>query len=376
MAGCCALQGDESSTCMGLLLPFLTGLGGDANCLGSMQDWDVISHMHVPCTFGPGESKVVSAPEQPVNVAEQLADGRAGAVCGSDADCSGGNCAHSAAGGGGFCTRACEVTSECGSGGMCSGGQSPASKLCLGTCNVQADCRDGFVCIGRLQGAVISLPGVCSPKRHLESLADNVVGRVCQEDAECGGGECAASNLLGTTYPANYCTGRCYDDAQCGQGGVCLWTHHSSDPGYCLQRCAADADCTREDYGCWELADSVRTLHACYPLLPALPDGRAGQACSQDADCGGRHARCAKQLPYDGLVTNDLRPAPGGYCTQPCALDRECGAGAQCVNSGSTGGMCLASCSTARSCREGYVCFAHSRDNDDRAAVCVTPSSP
>jgi hypothetical protein len=373
MAGCCALQGSESATCSGLLLPFLAGLGGDANCLGSMQDWDVVAHLHVPCTFGSGEPSTNSEPAQPTNPAAQLADDRAGAACTSDADCPGGNCAIAAATGDGYCTRACEAAAECGRAGRCSGGQAVSSKQCLATCQEHADCREGFVCTGKLEGARISLPGVCSPKRRVDQLADNVAGRACEDDAACGGGKCAQTSLLGTSYPGNYCTARCYEDAQCGQGGVCLRTHHSSDPGYCLQSCAADADCTREDYGCWELGDGERTLHACYPLQRALPDDRAGEPCSADADCGGPHAFCAKELPYDGLVTNELQPAAGGYCTQRCALDRECGAGAQCINYGSSGGLCLASCSNTAPCRNDYVCFPHSRDNDETAAVCVTP---
>jgi len=373
MAGCCALQGAESSVCMGLLLPFLAGLGGDANCVGSMMDWDVVSHMHVPCTFGPGEPSVEPDPAPPTSDAPQLAEGRAGADCSTDADCPGGSCAQAAANGVGYCTRACEAASECGSTGMCSGGHGTSGKQCLARCEEHADCRDGFVCTGKLDGARLTVPGVCSPKRRADQLADKVAGRSCESDDECSGGTCARTNLLGTSYPGNYCTARCYDDAHCGKGGVCVWSHHSSEPGYCLQRCAADTDCTREDYGCWELGDGVRTLQACYPLLRALPNGRAGQACSTDAECGSPHAYCAKELPYDGLVTNELQPAPGGYCTQRCALDRECGAGAQCINYGSSGGLCFASCSSAAGCRDGYVCFPHSRDNDETAAVCVTP---
>ncbi|HET8937754.1 MAG TPA: hypothetical protein VFN67_30125 [Polyangiales bacterium] len=373
LSGCCALQGTETGVCFGLLLPFLASWGGDGNCLGTMMDWDVVSHMHVPCTFGPGEPSSFSAPPQPQSAEPKLADDHAGKRCEQDADCPGGNCAEAAAGGGGFCTRACEVTSECGHGGMCSGGTSTEGKLCLASCEVQGDCRAGFVCSSHLEGSGLSVPGACSPKRQADQLSDNTAGRACERNEECSGGQCAKTNLIGTSYPGNYCTARCYEDVHCGKGGVCLWTHQSADPGYCLQACAGDADCTRDDYGCWELGDGTRLLHGCYPRNRPLPDGRAGQACASDADCGAPHAKCATEIAYSGLVTNDLQPAPGGYCTQPCALDIECGAGAQCINSGSSGGRCFASCGKDKPCREGYECFAHSRDNDLTSAVCVAP---
>lgn len=373
LAGCCALQGTETSVCLGLLLPFLSSWGGDGNCLGTMQDWDVVSHLHVPCTFGPGEPAQIDEAAQPQSAEPRLADDHAGADCQRDEDCPGGHCARSAADGGGYCTRACEVTSECGRGGICSGGTSRTGKQCLARCEAESECRAGFVCSARLEGAALSVAGACSPKRRPDQLADNTAGRACHDDAECSGGHCAKTNLVGTGYPGNYCSARCYDDTHCGKGGVCVWTHQSADPGYCLQACESDAQCTREDYGCWELGDGTRTVHGCYPRNRPLPDGRAGHACANDADCGAPHAKCAKELAYSGLVTNDLQPAPGGYCTQPCALDLECGAGGQCINYGSSGGHCFATCSTKKACREGYECFAHSRDNDPTASVCVTP---
>jgi hypothetical protein len=207
--------------------------------------------------------------------------------------------------------------------------------------------------------------------RQPDQLADHVAGRACQVDAECSGGACSATNLLGTPYPGNYCTARCYEDSQCGVGGVCLWTRNADDLGDCLGSCNADADCARDDYGCWEISDGTRVLHACYPRKPPLPDRRAGQPCSVDADCGARDATCAKQLPYDGLATNEKVDVSGGYCTQRCALDRECGEGAQCINYGTSGGLCLATCTSNATCRAGYVCFQHFRNGDESAGVCV-----
>jgi hypothetical protein len=221
---------------------------------------------------------------------------------------------------------------------------------------------------------VIVISGACHPLRQPDQLADHSAGRACQVDADCSGGSCSGTNLLGTTYPGNYCTARCYEDAQCGQGGVCLWTRNSDALGYCLASCNADADCGREDYGCWDMSDGARVLHACYPLKKALPDRSAGKPCTLDADCGAPEASCAKQLPHSGLSTNELVDVPGGYCTQRCSLDRECGEGAQCINYGTSGGLCLATCTSEATCRAGYECFAHFRNHDETASVCVAAS--
>jgi hypothetical protein len=50
LEACCAMQGDETLQCMQLVRA-LERLSGDASCLGAMQDWDVVSHLKVPCKF-------------------------------------------------------------------------------------------------------------------------------------------------------------------------------------------------------------------------------------------------------------------------------------------------------------------------------------
>jgi hypothetical protein len=380
VAHCCALQGAGAKYCIDVVAPLVSSLGGDSNCIGNMMDLGFLPLLPVPCTFGPVEPVASPGADMGGNSAEPapaLADQHAGSACASDADCPGGECAPgpdgAAAGSGistGFCTRPCEASYECGADGVCSG--SPDAKQCFAACREQSDCRDGFVCSGEIQGATLTLPGSCRPKRQVDQLEDGVVGRACAGDGDCSGGYCGTENLLGTSYPGGYCTGRCYEDAECGRGGLCLWTRVSSDPGYCLQGCGSDADCTRDDYGCWELGDGSRVLHACYPRLRPLPDQRAGMACTSDADCGAPHASCAKTLPFYGsFSTNDKRDAPGGYCTQPCALDIECGAGGQCISYGTSGGLCFGSCAADNPCRDGYACYPHGRANDASATVCV-----
>lgn len=375
VAYCCALQGPEASYCLSTLVPLLSGFGGDDSCIGNMIDLGFTPLLHVPCTFGPVES-----PSEPImrttssDPDTQLADRHAGIACASDADCPGGMCAQaSEASANGFCTRACEASFECGREGVCSG--AVGAKQCFAACWDQSECREGFRCIGRADGGAIRFPGSCLPERRTDHLEDGIAGRACTDDVQCNGGHCASQNLLGTSYPGNYCTGRCYHDAQCGQGGVCMWTPGLSDPGYCLQRCSSDADCTRDDYGCWELSDGSRPVHACYPRMRPLPDHRTGGACTSDAECGAPNASCAETLPFYGsFYTNETREAPSGYCTQRCALDIECGAGAQCINYGTEGGLCFATCTPEKPCREGYACYPHGRDNDPTASICVVAS--
>jgi hypothetical protein len=111
-------------------------------------------------------------------------------------------------------------------------------------------------------------------------------------------------------------------------------------------------------------------LHACYPGADPLPDHSVGLPCEDQSACGTQQAQCAKEMPYGSFATSEIARAPGGYCTQPCSLDEECGAGAECVNVNTRGGLCFASCSDAAPCRDGYTCLAHLRDNAD-AKVCV-----
>lgn len=383
---CCALQGTSSNGCLGLVVPLAASFGGDANCVGAMNDWDVLSHLHVPCTYGaPADDAGAPdaqelAPELPQSAEAMLADDAVGKPCSEDAECPGGVCARAAPGdtgtsSAGYCSRACVTSSECGTAGICVALPQHAGKRCLPECQQTADCRDGFVCAGNLEGSTLNLPGSCRPARAVGQLADGVAGRACSDDAACSGGQCAHTTLLGTTYPGNYCTATCYLDEQCGQTGVCLWPKGSVDPGYCLQRCETQDDCTRDGYRCWQLGDGERTLRACYPGATPLPDHTAGKPCESQSDCGAEHATCEKELPYAGLTTNELVPAPDGYCTQHCALDLECGAGSQCVNYGTQGGICLANCTQSSDCRSGYTCYLHGRDHDPEASVCI-PSDP
>jgi Cys-rich repeat protein len=107
------------------------------------------------------------------------------------------------------------------------------------------------------------------------------------------------------------------------------------------------------------------------PGAKPLPDHVVGNACSDDADCGGGTMTCATALTKVS--------APLGYCSQSCALDADCGAGGTCisgVNAISLSlGTCYKSCVPPEACRDGYSCRSFSGLSDDQRGVC-TPDRP
>jgi hypothetical protein len=91
----------------------------------------------------------------------------------------------------------------------------------------------------------------------------------------------------------------------------------------------------------------------CNPAADPLADNTAGNACAGDADCGGAMGTCASELPIAGVagILGQTLAAPGGYCSQSCLEQIDCGAGGVCVT-----GACFASCSAQTDCRDGYLC--------------------
>ena len=312
-----------------------------------------------------------------VDVRSGLADDTAGRACSRDGDCPGGHCVKLAAPKTAYCSAPCTNAAQCGRGGSCvpstDTDDGAEVKECLAACMTSDECREGYTCIGATRLAQFPVVGSCRPDQATDMLGDDVAGRACGADDECSGGRCASLDPLGASYPGNYCTGRCYDDADCGRGGVCLVQPDALDAGYCLQRCGSEADCARDGYRCWALGAGERLLHACFPGADPFPDHLTGKACAADADCAGRSGACMQSLPFLNFSNGEAYPAPGGYCTQPCSFDADCGAGAQCVSHSTHGALCFASCSEAQPCRTGYTCLAHLRDGDPSAEVCAPP---
>jgi hypothetical protein len=66
--------------------------------------------------------------------------------------------------------------------------------------------------------------------------------------------------------------------------------------------------------------------------------------------------------------------APGGYCTQHCAIDGDCGAGGICVSGVDIvtllAGICVKSCTPPSGCRDGYTCLSPGGQVGDERGVC------
>jgi hypothetical protein len=307
----------------------------------------------------------------------QLPDKTAGKGCKRDSDCPNGKCTRELQVGsmtesrpapGGYCTASCEADAQCGSNGECSVAAQSDRGLCLGSCKTQADCREGYACVGGGSSFGLQLSGSCQPMQVADKLGDRVAGRECASDGDCLGGSCASASSLGAKYPGNYCTGRCWEDTECGEGGACLVFTGTAEAGWCFDHCESDTDCGRRGYRCAQLKPDFK---ACFPAPDALPDNTAGKPCTSDAECGGAKDTCVTELPFDTFSTYNNIAAPGGYCTLKCSLDGECGAGAQCISRGLQGGLCLKSCADKPDCREGYGCEVHGRDLDANDKVCV-----
>lgn len=317
-----------------------------------------------------------------VGDAGQLPDKTAGKGCKRDSDCPNGMCVkalqigsmtESRAAPGGYCTTGCTTDSECGEGGQCSVPAGSDRGMCLSSCHLQSECRTGYVCVGGGSGTGTPIAGSCEPMQAAEQLGDRVAGRACASDGDCLGGSCASTSPVGAAYPGNYCTGRCWADSDCGEGGGCIAPAATSSAGWCYETCSADTDCDRSGYRCMQLSPSFK---GCFPAPKPLEDGTTGKACKSDDDCGGQSGTCVTELPFGTFSGYEDIAAPGGYCTLKCSLDSECGTGAQCVSHLSKGGLCLKQCATRADCREGYGCELHGKYNMPEDKACVPREIP
>lgn len=203
--------------------------------------------------------------------------------------------------------------------------------------------------------------GKSSAQSDAGGLADGIVGKSCSEDRECGTGTCQKTiSVANTMYPGGYCTGPCRADGECGAHGVCV-PGLRGRAGSCYLGCENDASC-RDGYICRVVSGVGR----CVPGAKPLPAGVVGNACTSDGDCGGTANTCAAKL-------GDL-DATGGYCTQSCAIDGDCGEGGRCINGINVvtinSGRCYRSCGPDAPCRAEYECRSPS-GADLSPGVCV-----
>lgn len=196
-------------------------------------------------------------------------------------------------------------------------------------------------------------------------LAAGVIGAACGLDGDCAQGRCQlAERITSTPYPGGYCTGPCSTDAECTTEGLCVPGFRGAT-GSCARRCERDYDCGREGYRCRVIGDAGR----CAPGPRPLPDHAAGAACASDMDCGGGAGTCSATLAG--------HDAPGGYCTQPCSIDGDCGDGGVCINGIMVPtlptGVCYSACASPADCRAGFECRPLSGTPGDRGVCAAAP---
>jgi hypothetical protein len=240
-----------------------------------------------------------------------------------------------------------------------------------------ATCRS---CPGTVAGFVCSPQGTCVPgeDQGLECSAETCVG-CCeglscvpyadQSASACGalGGSCA-SCLGGNVCHQGACTSSPPDAGTCGGTGQACCTGFTCSSGLSCQFgvCqAGQADAGTSDAG--TQADAGTTVDA---GTDAGTGGSlaVGDACSLNSECQSNQCR--------------IFGFPGGYCTQACTTNSECGAGAVCGYDPDDASLriCLRSCSlpgTTSECRSAYVCEKRATPSGAPACVpgCNSPTS-
>lgn len=344
-------------------------------------------------------------------VAKVFTDRTSGKACTTDKDCGNGSCKKelpvssllgatgSLTAPGGYCSFECGQSADCGEGGICLGanaggllaglgGMASSSKgLCLARCDASSQCREGYRCADANGTAVNSsgagaapggtAAGACQVAPATDKINGAAVGGACSADGDCGGGRCSTMDMTGSAYPGGYCSGRCLTDADCGERALCdlgaagAFGLGSANAGTCYRSCTADAECGRDGYRCRGGAGNA--AKRCIPGAKPLADGTVGKTCSADAECGGAAMSCITQMQvfnagaFNGQMVNASQLTtqvsyPGGYCSQRCVEDVDCGAGGSCVGGlGAFGGAfaagtCYKSCGADGDCRAGYRC--------------------
>jgi hypothetical protein len=188
---------------------------------------------------------------QPLPTPAQLRPDEAGKLCSKDDDCGEGLCAERGHSYGGYCTGLCIFDADCGRGGTCVRGPYGSSGICAEACQKDSDCqRDdtGWGC-GR--------DGQCVREANPVSS----VGAACEKNDDCGGGTCRVIGLTGERYPDGYCVGRCDEDSDCGEHGVCI------NGLTCLRACTSSQQC-RPEYACRAHPQAIgddTDVTVCYP---------------------------------------------------------------------------------------------------------------
>lgn len=286
-----------------------------------------------------------------------LSDGVVGRTCETSDDVCGpfGRCARELTGGAafsryvdplpaplGYCSAECSKHEECGSDGVCFGrGLLSTGGECRRACARDQDCEADQECahlnVSRHNDLPL-LPSTCQPKPETDQLPAGQAGRACDERTPCEAGFCAEA----THAQGGFCSGRCTEDAHCGEGGVCVRGAYGS-AGICRERCEVSSDCQNRAAG-WGCAQGI-----CERRPPPLPDGVVGKACGPESEANDCGPGTCRTFGFSG------ERYPGGYCVARCREDADCGAEGVCINRLT----CLRKCAGPDDCRPEYECRKH-----------------
>lgn len=268
----------------------------------------------------------------------------------------------------GFCFRKCTINADCGPDAFCtdlSGNQARAlglsggepERYCFPKCCEGDTCPADRVCGDAVFGFITLEANACFPGQP-----DAVDGDACETFGDCN----VSSSCR--TDPVEEPTGACMtlgctvgDDSTCAPGG----DGHCIDdviPGQpfglpmCVDTCESDDDCRIADgYFCRdETAAGLGKF--CW-------HAQIGDACADDADCGGAPMVCDTTQP-------------GGYCTVACTAGADdCPDNDVCVDpGGGASPYCADICnpddpsdpndsSDPVPCRDGYACTPSGDDS-------------
>jgi hypothetical protein len=220
---------------------------------------------------------------------------------------------------GGYCTRQCYASSQCGTGFSCGfygGFWGEALNICYKMCDVDTDCRSGYSCLAILS---TSPSGFCIPSNLPDGgigvfdagpgPARSTIGKNCTKDTDCQ-----------TETKYGFCLKGTLPD-----GGM---------SGYGTGECIADCTMTADDGWCMGLPEFAQ------------------------ADGG---ARC------DAIAVNDQNGAPlvEWECKKGCTTAADCKAGYHCAADGFGDNVCEPNCDNpgaantcgAMGCLTSWGCF-------------------
>ena len=189
--------------------------------------------------------------------------------------------------------------------------------------------------------------------------AGSVVGRECSDDSMCADGICI------TDLPGGYCSAVCVSSDECPGGSVCVMVGMGSS--VCLDSCdPLGTDECRPGYGCAVGAGAV-----CIPGCEEDADCEGGAECDPSGGFSGE-GRCfnpdaslgdacdgSDQCGSGSFCLSERRWGfPGGACGAfgcDLASNTGCPDDGQCLEGG-RGTICLDGCAVDEDCRAEYEC--------------------